>query len=111
MKGWKCMSSYLGEISIVNDKYVNYKPYYRYENGDFLPLSKSDRQTLLPNSELENINFYSSIPDNPPEKLFRNHEYRLFNFELDDLEDNLHFSGERNRTGYKIDVYKLHLNP
>ena len=101
------MSIYLGETTIIND-FVNFKPYYEYENGRFSLLTRFDRQTLLPESELENLNFYSSDPNVIVKDLFHSHEYCLFEFKTDELEPNENpYTHHRNRTGYRVDISNL----
>lgn len=107
------MGTYLGEVSIIKGEYndfINFKPYYAYENGAFSVLSRFDRQALLPESELENINFYSSDPNCVIKDEFHSHEYYLLEFDTEDLEDNVNYQGVRNRTGYKIDVSQIAKN-
>lgn len=101
------MGVYLGEINIIND-FVNFKPYYEYANGEFSLLGRYDRQALLPESELENLNFYSSDPNVNVKEFFHPHEYCLFEFETNELEPNENsYTRTRNRTGYKVDVSNL----
>ncbi len=101
------MGVYLGEITIKND-FVNFKPYYEYADNKFTPLQRVERQALLPESEYENINFYSSNPNVIVNDLFYNHEYCLFEFELEELEPNENpYTHERNKTGYKVDISNL----
>lgn len=104
------MSKYLGEITVKND-FVNFKPYYIYSGDTFSLLTRIDRQALLPESELENINFYSSNPNYVVRDSFYPHEYCILDFETEDLEANVNtYTGERNRTGYRVDVSNLEKN-
>lgn len=99
------MGVYLGEITFKNN-FVNFKPYYEYSGGKFSFLNRFDRQTLLPESQLGTINFYSTSPEAAATDMFYDGEFLLFDFELSELEDNF-TRGERNYTGYKINISQL----
>lgn len=106
------MSKYLGKIDIKNN-FVNFKPYYLYEDGAFTELYKDDLKNLLPDSFYENIWFYS-VDDGDhldwsyPQNKFCDHKYCIFDFETDELENNVNSStGERQWTGYKFNIGKF----
>lgn len=99
------MGVYLGEITFKNN-FVNFKPYYEYAGEKFSFLNRFDRQSILPESQLGTINFYTTTPDLTATDMFYDGEYILFDFELSELEDNF-TRGERNYTGYKINISQL----
>lgn len=101
------MDLYIGYIDVIPTgtiRYVNFRPTHRLIDGELIYLSQSERQELLPESDLTNINFYSS--DSGYLDKFYYGMYIVFDFELFELEDNYGSSGERNRTGYKFDISK-----
>lgn len=99
------MSAYLGSIAIRN-RYVNFKPLYEYKNEKFSFISQFDRQALLPESQYGDINFYCDDGMRADE-MFVDGEYRILDFEPEDLEDNYSNYGIRNQTGYKIEISKI----
>lgn len=101
------MSTYLGKISVINN-YVNFKPLYEYINGDFRELEYFERQALLPESQSGMIFFYSTISTFNVDEKFLEDELILFEFNIEELEAHINrYTGERNRTGYKINVSLL----
>lgn len=94
------MGVYLGVITIRN-RYVNFKPLFEYENDDFRRMTPFDRQSLLPESQFEDINFFCD--DGHSEDFFVDGEYCLLTLEDADLEDNITY-GVRNQTGYKVNI-------
>ena len=96
------MGTYLGAVTIRN-RYVNFKPLYEFENGNFHFINQYDRQALLPESAFGDINFYSSDVRQHVEDIFIDGTYCLLDFEEDELEDNI-TNGVRNQTGYKLDA-------
>lgn len=94
------MGVYLGVITIRN-RFVNFKPLFEYTNDDFLRMTPFDRQALLPQSQYEDINFYSD--DRHTEDYFVDGQYCLLTLEDTDLEDNIVY-GVRNQTGYKVNI-------
>lgn len=106
------MSKYLGKIDIKNN-YVNFKPYYLYEDGTFTELDRDALKNLLPDSQYENIWFYSAddgeyLNWSYPQNKFCDHKYCIFDFETNELEDNMNPStGERQWTGYKFNIGKF----
>ena len=99
------MSVYLGEIEIRNH-FVNFKPLYSYSDESFTLLTRFDAKSLLPLSRDGQINFYTNPSEDPAKDIFTDGEYILFDFELEELEDN-YYRGERNLTGYKVNVSEL----
>lgn len=99
------MTTYLGVISIRN-KFVNFKPLYEHSRNEFHYLSQFDRQTILPYSQYGDINFYSEV-DRDLASQFIDGEYVLFDYDSSELEDNYNSYGDRNPTGYKIDLSKV----
>ncbi len=100
------MGIYLGSIAIRN-RYVNFKPLYEYQNGEFYFLNQYDRQALLPESSFGDINFYCEDGRQRVDEMFVSDTYCLLEFETEDLEPNYASSGLRNQTGYKIEISRL----
>ncbi|MBQ2988273.1 MAG: hypothetical protein IJD59_04135 [Clostridia bacterium] len=108
------MGKYLGYIrnkryDQTSKSYVNFKPLYEYVNGEFIYISTQDRKILLPESKYEDIYLYGLYGEDQiaPEEIFVDDEYLLIDFEVEQLEDNIHpVTGQRNYTGYKMDVSK-----
>ncbi len=100
------MSIYLGIITIKN-RYVNFKPLYKYDNDEFKYLNQYDRQALLPESSFGDINFYSEDSRQHVDEMFISDTYCLLDFEIEDLEPNYTSQGVRNQTGYKIEITNL----
>ncbi len=109
------MGVYIGYIQKKNYDYAstfyNFKPIAEIHNGSVMPLNQREIDELLPESELRNINFSYDWHDQTVvkqmEKMFVDNGLFVFEFETDDLQDNLNSYGERNRTGYKVQVLDL----
>lgn len=102
------MSVYLGYIEKKGYEpavYFNFKPIYEVNNGTLLWLTSEERRLILPNSEKENINISYNYNISEQRKLmdenFVENQLLNFEFELNDLQDNM-VRGERNQTGYKV---------
>ncbi|WP_250229699.1 hypothetical protein [Anaeropeptidivorans aminofermentans] len=108
------MGKYLGFIEekiSVSNTFYNFKPLYQLNGTTLSYLNNNDRQELLPESEFGNINFYSSKSEYPLKEYFHNTAYIFFDFVTSELEDSISFTtGERNRTGYKVDISTLSSN-
>ena len=101
------MGRYLGKIQIINN-FVNFMPFYEIVDGVFERLSSEEKQNLFPGSEYKNINLYSNREDR--NRFAENfYENQLFIIELraDDYEESYSYTGEVNRTRYKINLDKL----
>ncbi len=101
------MSRYLGTVRILNT-YVNFMPFYQLDYGKLTKLTNSERHELFPDSEIPNINIYSSSEDRTSfvEK-FNEHQLYIVDLLPDLFEENLNYSGEYNRTRYKQNLDKL----
>lgn len=99
------MAIYLGSITIRNH-YVNFKPLYEYKNNQLYFLTQEEREELLPESHFQTINFYLDEPLRA-EDMFFSDSYCLLEFEEQDLEPNFGSDGQRNLTGYKLDIMKM----
>lgn len=97
------MALYAGLIEIVKT-YVNFRPLYRFEDGRMVLLSNSEIYKLLPESPKENINFYFRNSSKNATSYFARDELIAFDFETDELEDNYNAYGDRNITGYKVEL-------
>lgn len=102
------MGIYIGSIDKIGydqAKYYNFKPLIELKENDLYILTSEDRQRILPESEKENINisyyFYDDAQRYKMEEFFAPEMLVVFEFELEDLLDNLS-KGERNSTGYKV---------
>lgn len=95
------MGSYVGAISLRNG-FANYKPLYKYDeiNQTFEELQSWERQELLPESQMQDINF--KLTDRQAGTYFYPNECYLFKFEVSGLEV---VPGQR--TGYRCDVTNL----
>lgn len=101
------MNTYLGKINFRNN-YVNFKPLFEYTNGDFRLLDVNERQELLPESVNGTIFFYSNISSFDVNAEFYDEEFILFDFDPSELEDHINrYTGERNYTGYKINISNI----
>lgn len=101
------MNTYLGKINFRNN-YVNFKPLFEYIDGDFRLLDVNERQELLPESVNGTIFFYSNISSFDVNAEFYDEEFILFDFDPSELEDHINrYTGERNYTGYKINISNI----
>ena len=108
------MGRYIGYIEKKGYEpniFFNYKPFAEVRGENIFVLSPSEQEDLLPKSEKRNISLIYSwnnihereIMDN----LFAEKSLAVFDFVLDDLQDNIKPTGERNPTGYKVQVMDL----
>lgn len=102
------MKRYLGTVKILNN-FVNYMPFYSLENGVFNRLTLQDKYSLFPNSDLLNINIYNSTEDRAVfAGKFDQHQLYIVDLDQDLFEENINpYSGEYNKTRYKIDLSQL----
>lgn len=101
------MNTYLGKINFRNN-YVNFKPLFEYTDGDFRLLDVNEKQELLPESVNGTIFFYSNISSFDVNAEFYDEEFILFDFDPSELEDHINrYTGERNYTGYKINISNI----
>ncbi len=101
------MSRYLGTVRILNT-YVNFMPFYQLDYGELTKLTNSERHELFPDSEIPNINIYSSSEDRTSfAEKFNEHQLYIVDLVPDLFEENLNYSGEYNRTRYKQNLDKL----
>ena len=101
------MSRYLGTVRILNT-YVNFMPFYQLDYGKLTKLTNSERHELFPDSEIPNINIYSSSEDRTSfAEKFSEHQLYIVDLVPDLFEENLNYSGEYNRTRYKQNLDKL----
>lgn len=112
------MGIYLGfvqtfDVELYNgnlSKFFNFNPTHELIEGNLHELTDQDVERLLPESYNSNINLsynnrddiYYNIED--MRERFDDETLYFFNFELEDLEDNINARGERNKTGYKINA-------
>ncbi len=110
------MGLYLGYIekyeSYYNDAYFyNYTPICEIRDGKIIRLSDEAQRDLLPESDKRNINFryeFNSEEDKKRMEMeFAKDSLVLFDFQLTDLVDNKNSYGERNPTGYRIQVIDM----
>lgn len=100
------MGIYIGMITKKN-RYVNFKPLYEYQNGDFYYIDQNERKELLPESSLGDINLYCQDSRQHIDQQFVSEAYCLLEFDKEDLEDNYGSNWVRYPTGYKIDISKF----
>ena len=110
------MSTYLGYIEkkdpyFGGGSFFNYKPIYTIENGTLTELSSIEKEELLPQSRQRDINFaydYKNYEQcEAMERRFFHKKLVIFEFSPYDLQDNYNNRGERNPTGYKVNVLDL----
>ena len=103
------MANQIG-IGVVNYKnnFYNCTPIGVMEDGVFYPYSEEELDLLLPKSNLHNINFFFKYLEDSQVKFMRNNFYDgqlvWLNLEVDELKDNTTPTGERLKTGYRIDA-------
>ena len=101
------MSVYVGRVNIVSNFY-NFTPVAVLSGHDIIPLKESEIDEILPQSARHNINLFYNYRVETSVEFMRLHFFEnqliIFEFELDDLQDNYDNSGDRNLTGYKINV-------
>ena len=101
------MSRYLGTVRILNT-YVNFMPFYQLDYGELTKLTNSERHELFPDSEIPNINIFSSSEDRTSfAESFSEHQLYIVDLVPDLFEENFNYSGEYNRTRYKLNLDKL----
>lgn len=91
--------------------WFNYKPIAEVKGNQIIQLSPAEQSELLPRSEKLNINFAFSWNNDyerrKMDEMFAEKSLAVFEFTLDDLQDNIKANGERNQTGYKVQVIDL----
>ena len=109
------MGVYLGYIEKKNGNktnFFNFKPIFEIMDEQIKELTDSDLEDLLPESARRNINFsfnwYDQEKTEEMERLFVDKSLFIFEFTLDDLEDNFRANtNERNPTGYKVQALDM----
>jgi len=98
------MGTYVGLIRIRNN-FVNFKPVFELDHGALVLLTQQDRKALLPESLYGDICLYFNDERYVKSaSYFYNGEYCVHSFDIYDLDDYLNSYGERNKTGYKLDI-------
>ncbi len=91
--------------------FFNFKPIAEVRGQQLITLTPKDLEELLPESEKRNINFAFSWNDAEARRqvdaMFDEKTLTVFEFESVDLQDNYKTNGERNQTGYKVQVVDL----
>lgn len=91
--------------------FFNFKPIAEVRGQQLITLTPTDLEELLPESEKRNINFAFSWNDAEARRqvdaMFNEKTLTVFEFESVDLQDNYKTNGERNQTGYKVQVIDL----
>ena len=102
------MSRYLGTVRILNT-YVNFMPFYQIDYGTLTRLSVPEKHELFPDSEIPNINIYSSSEDRMSfAGSFNEQQLYIVDLKPELFEENYNpYTGEYNRTRYKLDLDKL----
>lgn len=108
------MGVYIGFIEKIGydpQIFFNFRPIGEVRNSQIIELLKEDLDSLLPESEKHNINFQFSWNDKDSwelmDEMFDEKSLAIFEFTLDDLQPNFKQNGERNPTGYKVQVIEL----
>lgn len=88
--------------------FFNFKPIAEIRGQSLITLDMAALDELLPKSEKRNINFAFSWNDTEARRqvdsMFDEKTLTIFEFVPDDLQDNFKTTGERNQTGYKVQV-------
>lgn len=102
------MSRYLGNISIYNF-YVNFKPIYLIDRGEFIKLTNADKEELFPGSDIMNINIYNSSMDRADfVDSFDDRQLYIIDLSQEWYEENFDArTGGYNKTRYKIDLASI----
>ena len=105
------VSKYIGIISIISN-YYNFMPIGTYADGKYNSLSEAEIDSIIPQSQKHNINFFYNVWDSNVVDFMRTHfldgQPVLLSCDLDELEENRTADGTLNPTGYKypaIDGY------
>ena len=108
------MGVYIGYIEIKGDEpiiFLNFKPIAELRESKVFLLSASEQEELLPESEKRNINFSFSWNDREERRqidaMFSEKSLAVFEFTVSDLQPNIKTTGERNQTGYKVQVIEM----
>ena len=108
------MGVYIGYIEIKGDEpiiFLNFKPIAELRESKVFLLSASEQEELLPESEKRNINFSFSWNDREERRqidaMFSEKSLAVFEFTVSDLLPNIKTTGERNQTGYKVQVIEM----
>ncbi len=101
---------YVGRIDIRSTFY-NFAPMGEWDGVDFIQFREREVEQLIPQSNFHNINLYYNIYDDnivrTMKETFHQDQLMVFEFELDNLEDNVDYSGTRNNTGYKVSAIDM----
>lgn len=105
------MGVYIGFVEKKGNEptvFFNFKPIVEVRGQQLVSLTPADLEALLPDSEKQNINFAFSWNDSDARRqvdaMFDEKTLTVFEFSLDDLQENYKTNGERNQTGYKVQV-------
>ncbi len=107
------MGLYIGVVELVhnrfaNNSFVNFKPLAEIQGQQIEELSQTDRLRLLPDSPKGNIFLgFDNALDQDVRDILTKNALLIFEFELDDLEDNFQAGGIRNQTGYKVSAAEM----
>lgn len=108
------MGIYLGYIERKGYEptiFLNFKPIAEVKESQIFLLSPIKQEELLPESEKRNINFSFSWNDEEErhqiDTLFSEKSLIVFEFVLSDLQPNIKSTGERNQTGYRVQVIEM----
>lgn len=111
--GITSMGKYIGRIKREGpySEFFNFKPIAQIEGVKVIELTFDQQRELLPESEKRDINFkyFSQEKDKMNEMFPRDDSLAVFEFEVNDLQDNWKSSGalERNQTGYKVQAIEM----
>lgn len=96
---------YVGRINIKSN-YYNFTPIGEIVGKRYSILKEGEIDRLLPASQFRNINLFYNIWDEKHVKFMEDHfyegQYVLFEFSVDELQENKDSSGHLNPTGYKV---------
>lgn len=108
------MGVYIGFVekkSYESMVFFNFKPIAEVRGQHISVLTPAELEELLPESQKQNINFSFSWYDTEARRqvdtMFDDKTLTVFEFVSDDLQDNFKPNGERNQTGYKVQVVDL----
>lgn len=108
------MGKYIGYIEKKGYEpniFFNYKPFAEVRGENIFVLSPSEQEDLLPKSEKRNISLiysWNNVHEREiMDEFFAEKSLAVFDFVLDDLQDNIKPTGDRNPTGYKVQAMEL----
>lgn len=95
---------FVGYIDIRSMTFYNFQPIGLLENGKFVFKKRSELDEMLPESVYGNINIRYDFNTDAEyiEDLLHQGQLMILQVSLDDLQDNITPSGERNKTGYYV---------